>query len=293
MLGLQQTESPEGFLEPAEMVRLSSNWRTYRLTKRPHDLRVTLREKLGLPKPRHNRLALEYQQLTWNTRHVVVPYCSMAIAGRMTTYCYALSYHLLERGTVFEGNVVTRELEEKLNGKDDYGLIFYTLTGSYTNRGYPTFLITFERLKRKGKTRVHFHRVHPMRSKDGDRNPVSNWIKVSYNWMIGNVAVADVAFQQGDLAFVKLSKEKAAKVDFSAATDVTDCDSHCFTQPVKFAPAAGKSKHVLGHVSIPEKGVKLVHPEHDNVAAKTGVFQVRQCRSWEANPRGIWTLNFD
>lgn len=225
--------------------------------------------------------------------HVVVPYCSMVVYGRMTTYAYAHSYHLLERGMVFDGNVVSREVEEKLNGKDDYGLMFYTLTGSYTNRGYPTFLIIFERLRRAGKTRVHFHRVHPMRSKDGDRNPVSNWIRVSYKWMIGNVSSDDVEFQQGDLAFVRVSDARAEKIDFSGAADVTDCDSHCFTRPVKFVKYEGKKKHVLGHVRIDEKGLKLEHPEHDNVAAKTGVFEVRQARSWEANPKGIWTLNFD
>jgi len=225
--------------------------------------------------------------------HVVVPYCSMAVHGRMTTYAYAHSYHLLQRGMVFDGNVVTRELEEKLNGKDDYGLMFYTLTGSYTNRGYPTFLIIFERLKKKGKTRVHFHRVHPMRSKDGDRNPVSNWIKVSYNWMIGNVNKDDIAFQQGDLAFVRISEGKSEHIDWSYEQEVTDCDSHCFTMPVPFVKYEGKQKHVLGHVRIDEGGVKLEHPEHDNVAAKRGTFQVRQCRSWEVNPKGIWTLNFD
>lgn len=223
--------------------------------------------------------------------HVVVPYCSMAVHGQRTTYCYALSYCLLERGMVFEGNVVTQDLEEKLNGKDDYGLMFYTLTGSATNRGYPTFLIIFERLRRK-KTRVHFHRVHPMRSKDGDRNPVSNWTKVSYKWMIGNVSSDDVAFQQGDLAFVRVSEGKAANVDFSMAVEVTDCDSHCFTKSVKFAIYEGKEKHVLGYVSV-EQGIKLEHPEHDDVDTKPGLFEVRQCRSWEANPKGIWTLNFD
>lgn len=224
--------------------------------------------------------------------HVVVPYCSMAVHGRMTTYCYAHSYCLLQRGVVFEGNVVSRDLEEKLNGKDDYGLMFYTLTGSATNRGYPTFLIIFERLKRK-KTRVHFHRVHPMRSKDGDRNPISNWTKVSYKWMIGNVSSDDVVFQQGDLAFVRLSEGRAADVDFSSASTVTDCDSHCFTKPVRFVPYEGKEKHVLGHAQIEESGIKLEHPEHDMVETKPGVFEVRQCRSWEANPKGIWTLNFD
>jgi hypothetical protein len=225
--------------------------------------------------------------------HVVVPYCSMAVHGRMTTYCYAHSYHLLERGMVFDGNVVIRDLEEKLNGKDDYGLMFYTLTGSSSNRGYPSFLIIFERLGRKNRTRVHFHRGHPMRSKDGDRNPVSNWTRVAYKWMLGNVSSDDVEFQQGDLAFVRISDAREETVDFSGAVDVTDYDSHCFTRPVRFVKYAGKKKHVLGHVRIDEKGLRLKHPEHDDVATMTGVFEVRQCRSWEANPKGIWTLNFD
>jgi hypothetical protein len=227
--------------------------------------------------------------------HVVVPYCSMAVHGRMTTYCYAHTYNVLTRGMMFDGNVVMTDVEEKLNGKDDYGLMFYTLTGSYTNRGYPTFLIIFERLKRGKKTRVHFHRVHPMRSKDGDRNPVSNWTRVAYNWMIGNVNKNDIAFQQGDLAFIQVPAEKAAKIDFTGATLVSDCDSHCFSKPVPFVTYEGKKKHVLGHVKIESsKDQALKHPEHDDVKIQNeGVFEIRQARSWEANPKGIWTLNID
>ena len=225
--------------------------------------------------------------------HVVVPYCSMAVHGRMTTYCYAHTYNVLSRGMMFDGNVVTKDVEEKLNGKDDYGLMFYTLTGSHTNRGYPTFLIIFERLKSKGKTRVHFHRVHPMRSKDGDRNPINNWMKVAYNWMIGNVSTADIAFQQGDLAFIRVPAAKAAKIDFTGAGTVTDCDSHCFAKAVPYLPYDGKKKHVLGHIQIEGQNM-LNHPEHDNVPIRVeGIFEVRQCRSWEANPKGVWTLNFD
>jgi hypothetical protein len=227
--------------------------------------------------------------------HVVVPYCSMAVHGRMTTYCYAHTFNVLSRGMMDDGNVVTKNLEEKLNGKDDYGLMYYTLTGSVTNRGYPTFLIIFERLKSKSKTRVHFHRVHPMRSKMGDANPISNWTKTSYNWMIGNVNVKDIAFQQGDLAFIRVPAKEAAKIDFTGAGTVSDCDSHCFARAVPYLPYEGKKKHVLGHIQINDKrGQKLIHPEHDNVTIREeGVFEVRQCRSWEANPKGVWTLNFD
>jgi hypothetical protein len=78
--------------------------------------------------------------------HVVVPYVSMAVGGRATQYCYALDYNVLQTGMSYKGNVVTDELEVKLNGQDDYGLLFYTLTGTDTARGYPTFLVIFERL---------------------------------------------------------------------------------------------------------------------------------------------------
>lgn len=225
--------------------------------------------------------------------HVVVPYVSMALAGRQTTYCYSHEFHLLERGKTWEGHVVMHDLQEKLNGKDDYGLMFYTLTGSYTARGYPSFLIIFERLNQRNKTRVHFHRVHPMRSKQGDQNPISNWTKVCYNWMIGNVNKDRIAFQQGDLAFIRIDTAKQDKVDMSQASKVTSYDSHAFKEPVAFLPYDGNIKHLLGHVEFQGSNV-LTHPEHDDVPFhEEGIFEVRQCRSWEANPKGIWTLNFD
>src|SRR5574343_12890 len=89
---------------------------------------------------------------------ITVPYVAMKIYGQQTQYCYALDYNILTRGLSYKGNVVTNELEYKLNGRDDYGLMFYTLTGSSTATGYPTFLIIFERLE--NNTRVHFHRTH-------------------------------------------------------------------------------------------------------------------------------------
>src|SRR5574343_367430 len=89
---------------------------------------------------------------------ITVAYVAMKIYGQQTQYCYALDYNILTRGLSYKGNVVTNELEYKLNGRDDYGLMFYTLTGSSTATGYPTFLIIFERLE--NNTRVHFHRTH-------------------------------------------------------------------------------------------------------------------------------------
>lgn len=225
--------------------------------------------------------------------HVVVPYASMAVHGHYTTYCYAHSYHVLRRGMSFDGSVVMQDLEKELNGKDDYGLMFYTLTGSVSNRGYPTFLIIFERLESQKRTRVHFHRVHSTRSKAGDRNPISNWTKVAYNWMIGNVNKNSIAFQQGDMAFLHVPDTKMAKLDFENAEKVRDCDSHCFEKPVDFVKYEGKEKHVIGHIRF-EGPNKLQHPEHDDIEIQVGgTFQIRQCRSWEANPKGVWTINYD
>lgn len=226
------------------------------------------------------------------TKIVTIPYASLRISGYATQYCYSHSYHILKEGFTLEGQVVMRDLETKLNGRDDYGLMFYTLTGTHTARGYPTFLIIFERMPSKGKTRVHFHRTHPMRSKDGDTNPVSNWTRTSYGWMIGNVNAKDILFQQGDLAFIRPSKPLAFQTE--GLTRVSDCDSHAFSKAVLFQPYTGKDKNILGHVLIEGENA-LNHPEHENVAISgyEGWLEVRQARTWEANPRGIWTLNID
>lgn len=161
---------------------------------------------------------------------VVVPYTSLKVPGVQTTYCYGLDFNVLTEGQSFDGNVVVNEIEEKLNGKDDYGLMYYTLTGSAQGRGYPTFLIIFERLQNK-TTMVHFHRTHPFRSKNGDYNPIHNWIKGCYNWMAGNVNFDRIKAQQGDLMFVETD---TSNITFE--TTVNEYDSHRFNTPVLFAP---------------------------------------------------------
>ena len=224
---------------------------------------------------------------------VVVPYASLAIPGRQTLYCYSHCYNVLTRGLSFNGNTVMNDLEVGLNGKDDYGLMYYTLTGSYQGRGYPTFLIIFERRAEQGGTFVHFHRTHPSRSKDGDYNPIHNWIRVCYNWMAGNVKADSLKAQQGDLIFSLLVPEdKVAGLDFSQ--EVTVYDHHVFEEPVKFEPPSqtGRKKNVLGHISL-DKDTILSHNEHDDISIPAGIYEIRQCRSWEANPTGIWTLSID
>ena len=217
---------------------------------------------------------------------IVVPYVSMAVPGYQTTYCYGLDYNLIQEGFVFQGNVAMSDIEKSLNGKDDYGLMFYTLTGSAQGRGYPTFLIIFERLE--DSTKVHFHRTHPLRSKDGDYNPVHSWIVGCYKWMVGNVKFENIKVQQGDLVFVKIDEFPENEV-----TEVNSYDNHMFEKPVKFSKYIKSLKdNVLGYVKI-ESDTMLNHHEHLNVLIEEGSYEIRQCRSWEANPVGIWSLRID
>jgi len=217
---------------------------------------------------------------------VVVPYVSMRIGGYQTTYCYGLTYSVMKRGFSYMGNTVTKDVEKALNGRDDYGLMFYTLTGSSQGRGYPTFLIIFERLI--GTTRVHFHRTHPMRSKGGDYNPIHNWTVGCYKWMIGNVNFERIEAQQGDLAFVKIDEFPEGEPEM-----VNGYDSHLFAEPVEYLPYAKKdNQNVLGYVRL-KKPNAINHTEHMTRNIKDGVYEIRQCRSWEANPKGIWSLRID
>jgi hypothetical protein len=253
---------------------------------------VTSESELEPPEEGSNGVAKKRSALTPivdnEARTVEVPYASLAIAGRQTTYCYSHDYHVLTEGFSFNGNAVTNELEVKLNGRDDYGLMFYTLTGSAQGRGYPTFLIIFERLKQKGKTRVHFHRVHPSRSKSGDYNPIHNWIKVCYNYMAGNVNKNNIKAQQGDLFFV-LQDNPPEFAEF----EVNSCDGHTFDEAVKFAEYDKAAKtNILGYVKL-DKDLWLRHQEHDDVKVPAGVYAIHQCRSWEANPKGVWSLRID
>lgn len=218
---------------------------------------------------------------------VVVPYACLQVAGRSTTYTYSLNYSLIERGLSVNGDVCLIDIEKQLNGRDDYGLMFYTLTGSAPGRGYPSFLIIFEQLA-NSETRVHFHRVHPLRSKDGDGNPVNNWIRTCYNWMVGNINKDRIVAQQGDLVFVSIDS-----LPEGAKTTVDSYDSHCFRQAVIFVPYTKKAaSNILGYFEIAAETV-LGHPEHMAISVPAGVYELRQCRSWEANPKGIWTLRID
>jgi hypothetical protein len=247
--------------------------------------------ELEPPKPGENGVAKTRSALTPTVdnekNHVVVPYVSMSVGGYKTQFCYALDYNLFHRGMSYKGNVVVNEIEEKLNGRDDYGLMWYTLTGTDTARGYPTFLIIFERLD--DSTRVHFHRTHPMRSKNGEYNPIHQWIKGCYRWMVGNVPFERITVQQGDLAFV----DAVIDDDFSSAQEVNSFDNHCFERPVKYLPYTKRDgQNILGYFKL-DSNTTLKHNEHADRFIPAGEYELRQCRSWEATPTGIWVLRID
>jgi hypothetical protein len=218
---------------------------------------------------------------------VHVPYAHFRIAGRQTQYCYSLSYNILKEGFVHNGNVCLSEIEENLNGRDDYGLMFYTLTGSDTATGNPTFLIIFE--KRTSGVHVHFHRTHPARSKDGDANPVHQWIKTCYNWMVGNVPASSIVNQQGDLVFIR--EETLPKTFDDEKNLVSQYDNHIFDANIEFVPVS-KKENILGYARVLDR-VTLNHHEHNAITLDAGTYSVRQCRSFEASPSGIWTLRID
>jgi len=218
---------------------------------------------------------------------VTVPFISVYMPGRFGVYCYAHNYCVLHRGFQWDGNAVLKDVEEKLNGKDDYGLMFYTLIGTDRGTGYPTFLIIFEKLS--SGTKVHIHRVNPSRSKDGDSNPVHNWTKNCYNWMAGNVRRDRIKTSQGDLMFVEIEDE--VKRTFTA--EVNNFDSHRFDKPVGFCKDVPKNqKNLLGYVTL-QDDTWLRHPEHEDRLLKQGAYEIRQARSFEASPAGSWSLTID
>ena len=229
-----------------------------------------------------------------STRILSVPYCAMAISGVRTTYCYSLDYQVFEENTIDResGTPIVNELELKLNGRDDYGLMYYTLTGTPRNTGYPAFLIIFER--RKSGTHVHFHRVHPCRSKEGKQTPACRLIEETYRYMAGNVRAEEIYAQQGDLIFIKTEQT----VELSDAKGVKEFESHAFKpmedKPILLIPNESKTvKNRLGFIY--SEGMFMVdHPEHEPVRGiPAGMYEVRRCKSWEANPKAVWVLTID
>lgn len=229
---------------------------------------------------------------------ITVPYAGLKMYGAQTTYCYSKLYQVFEENTIdlVSETVIPHDLVKKLNGRDDYGLMYYTLDGSLEAQGYPTFLVIFERRGKTAKeTFVHFHRVHPCRRKDGYNVPAHKLIEECYRYMAGNVRAEEIFAQQGDLIFIEA--EKPANFDPDGGKAVLEFESHRFetqgSPAVRLFDNESKSiKNRLGFVYSPTNFL-LAHPEHENVGFPAGYYEIRRCKSWEANPTAVWSYTFD
>lgn len=234
---------------------------------------------------------------------VTVPYLSMAIHGRMTTYCYSGKYYVSNQGDTdpLGDGVWTGDFVEKLNGRDDYGLMFYTLIGTDRNTGYPSFLVILERLNKRQKdtgltTRVHFHRVRPNRSKNGIPTPTNQLIEECYRYMAGNVKAEEIENQQGDLIFIRVDKPGRAVED---PVPVRAFESHAFvplegTEACTVIRSTAKAPtNRLGYLHA-KTAFKVEHPEHEDIdKLDAGWWEIRRCKSYENNPVAVWSLTID
>lgn len=215
-------------------------------------------------------------------RVVYVPYLKDVTYGRQTQYCYAQDYVLVKKGTSHLGQVCYKDIET--HGEHKYGFTYYTLTGTPTARGYPSFLIIFE--NRDDHYHIHFHRVNPFRTKSGDINPINSWLVTGLQWMYSNTPLEDVVTQQGDQVFVKTDDE------FISDGWVNNFERHNLESPVEVMTNFNKPKWTSCRIRVNEP-VKLSHPEHLPVVIPEGIYNVVQCRTWEATPSEISTYNMD
>ena len=236
---------------------------------------------------------------------VTVPYVALCVTGMRTQWCYSQHYYIFEEGfsDPESKGMVLRDLEPRLNGRDDYGLCYYTLTGTDIARGYPTFLVIFEKRAGQKSPFVHFHRVRPCRSKDKVVTPACNLIEACYQYMAGNIPASDITAQQGDLVFLRCNNDPiAAKAKVEpdpASSPVLVFESHALqslnpdVSLTLHRSAAKTPGNRLGFVYAPA-GFKVGHPEHDHIEGLTeGWYEIRRCKSWEANPKAIWSLTID
>lgn len=279
-----------------------------------------------------------------NDKHTVtVPFVAVKVYGAVTQWCYAQHYHVFEEGMTdpISGGIVVKDLEVKLNGRDDYGLCFYTLIGTDTATGYPTFLVIFERLnagksakahkdcqncqyehkpyhsiphneftgKHKDcprcngtKTRVHFHRVRPCRSKDGIRTAACKLVEACYQFMAGNVPATEIVAQQGDLMFMRCDNDPikaGSKVAEPQEGRTLEFESHKFLPMGDggimslYVSEAKQPANRLGFIYAPN-GLRVEHPEHENIEhLAEGWWEIRRAKSYENNPVTIWSRTID
>lgn len=232
---------------------------------------------------------------------ITVPYLAMRVSGVVNTWMYSDQYFVAEEGAedplFTAGGVFENDFESKLNGRDDYGLMYFTLAGTDRNTGYPTFLIIFERTTAHG-TRVHFHRVHPSRKRgpNGTETPPCRMVEEAYRYMAGNIRAEEINHQQGDLLLVRV--ESAGKGEDPVSVRAFENHSFVPLDPacgsVKFVKALGKSRgNLLGWLHA-SSGMRMPHPEHEPVEnIEAGWYELRRCKSWEANPTSVMVLNID
>lgn len=231
---------------------------------------------------------------------ITVPYLAMRVSGVVNTWMYSDQYFVAEEGAedplFAAGGVFENDFESKLNGRDDYGLMYFTLAGTDRNTGYPTFLIIFERTTAHG-TRVHFHRVHPSRKRgpNGTETPPCRMVEEAYRYMAGNIRAEEITHQQGDLLLIQT--EAPGKGE--DPVDVRGFENHTFesnnpSDGVKLVKATGKARgNLLGWLHA-SSGMRMPHPEHEPVEGiAPGWYELRRCKSWEANPTSVWVLNID
>jgi hypothetical protein len=170
-------------------------------------------------------------------------------------------------------------------------------------------------------TFVHFHRVHPKRKTKGKWTPACELVERCYQYMAGDVPAADVAAQQGDMIYIKHPNDPiaaGAKVeDPQVSTEGLTFESHRMgprgeikhnsvgwahrledgvlkAPEIKLYVSKAKTpKNRLGFLYMPGEWC-VRHPEHDDIERmQAGWYEVRRCRSWESNPRSVWSLTID
>lgn len=257
----------------------------------------------GPQKTRKERSAFT-PQVDNENRILTIPYVAVTVSGVRTQWCYSRHYHVFQEGFTDpeSGGIVLHDLERNLNGQgDDYGLCYFTLTGTVTARGYPTFLIIFER-RDSGETWVHFHRVRPCRMSGGVYTPACELVERCYQYMAGNIPASEVTAQQGDLIFIRHPHDpiaaKAKVADDPETGEAFEFESHRFvaseaSKVTLYRSIVTQPKNRLGFLHAPE-GFEVHHPEHDDLKGlEPGWYEIRRCKSYENNPTGIWSLVID
>jgi hypothetical protein len=144
--------------------------------------------------------------------------------------------------------------------------------------------------------------AHP---EDGKHTPACKLIEACYQFMAGNVPASDITAQQGDLIFIQHPNDPVvagAKVEEPLASPVLEFESHRFELASSkngdgglklYVSKAKQPDNRLGFLYTPEE-FRVKHPEHMNIdALPAGWYEIRRCKSWEANPKAIWSRTID